>query len=280
MPGHPRLILALGDSRIGGFAANRTGARFSTTITGAVPGTSLAKRWTIALDRFNLSAEFDLNDPWIDHTDIQNLQGTGTTLSYGALKSDTRLKPSGQQRYVIFCSGSGSQTSNQDAPQPLATWDPEADNGLWELYTEGYLIPALSVLPRPIEFGGLYITLGGGDSRFEDAANDYTDALTRILSGLEVILGISQIPCVGDLVPVNLDYNTYPYQDTVRTQQQVISSNITTGPLARVYFENSDHLPRLDAVHWTHDGALVAGINMNKRMIYEINPPGTEPIIT
>lgn len=279
MVGHPRLIIAFGDSRIGGFGASRTGARFAETITGSAPLTSLAKRWTDPAARFDINTQYNTADPWTVHTDTQNLQGTGTIASYGIARTDGRMKPSGQSRYIVFFSGSGSQTSNQNVVNPLGTWDPQVSGGLFDLFTQGYLLPVLSLLPRPIELGGVYFTLGGGDGRTLEAANDYTAALTRVLLGLETVLGIAQLPCVADIMPTPLDTTLYPHQNIVRAQQQHINANVTTGPLAKVYFENSDHLPRIDPVHWTHDGALVAGINMCKRMLTAVNPPGTEPLI-
>ena len=240
----------------------------------------MVKRWTDPVTRFDIGAAFDSADPWVTHTDLQNLQTTGANLSYGIALADLRLKPSGQTRYVIHYSASGSRTSGVNAPNPLATWDPGTDNSSYELFTEGYLIPALAALPKPIELGGIYITLGGNDAQDEGASADYTNALTAVLDGIKTILDVDKLPVIGDYAPLNADPAVFVYRNTVRNQQTTIATTAQTGSLEHVKFLDSDLIPTHDGVHWTHDGVVTTGIRMAKAMLTDLNPPGTEPLIT
>lgn len=287
----PRLIIVIGDSKCGGLGADVNDSTLVNSLPAELTDANIYSRWLDHDLRFSTDPEslpnLDevggpgtlISDIWVPITSIQNIQEQGATLAYSITYNDQLLAPSDHSRYIIVFSGAASSVSSVNATHAGTTWDPNTEDSLWTLFRDFYLRPALSSLIKPIEFGGLYFTLGNYDAQDSQRALDYTDAMTTLFEHIEKELGMFNIPSVGDRMSTTVTPQ-YPYGDIVLDAQQTIESEVTKGPLSNMGFVYSHNLLlQTDGIHWTHDSVIHAGINMSNSMIQARNIPGTEPVI-
>lgn len=168
---------------------------------------------------------------------------------------------SGTKHHTVVLGVSGSALNNDTTslPTALAHWDPEIDNGAFELLTEHYIQPAFANLQTSsgvVYLDCIYLHVGNdaNASVFPAAtAQRYDIHLRRLITALEKFLEFPGVPvCIVQTPQLT---STYSWAGTVRAAQARVAAS-----RPRTFLLNSNQYGQgTDHVHFGAMGAIKVG---------------------
>jgi len=243
------VLVLWGDSVVAGFGADaRTGTPYGPAPFGdPLPG---AWRWAERTQR------------WVELTPMQNHQGTGADLAYGAAAAWLALHRGQGAVYVVALGVPGSDVSAGMA-RSSSSWAPNVAGGALQRFVERSLRPALASLPEPrVE----WICGSAGNNEVRSWAQFQVDLRATFKSLLAEVSG----------TPATLMIKSVRLSD-LEARQAVVESGHGVVDL--------DQIPKridgvqADGVHLTHYGNVCGGNRVAWTAMLMQPPVATAPAV-